>query len=35
MADANQKIVEGIEATREEDFLSGLTFFLDVYGTED
>jgi tetratricopeptide (TPR) repeat protein len=35
MADANQKIVEGIEATREEDFLSGLTAFLDVYGTED
>ena len=35
MSDANRKIVEGIEATREEDFLAGLTLFLDVYGTED
>lgn len=35
MSEANRKIVEGIEATREGDFLRGLTLFLDVYGTED
>ncbi len=35
MSEATKRIVEGIEATREEDFLRGLTLFLDVYGTED
>ncbi len=35
MSDATQKIVQGIIATRDEDYLAGLTLFLDVYGTED
>ena len=28
-------IEEAIEATKEEDYLRGLTSFIDVYGTED
>jgi tetratricopeptide (TPR) repeat protein len=32
---AISKIDEAIEATREEDYLRGLTLFLDVYGTDD
>lgn len=35
MSEANQKIAQGIIATRNEDYLQGLTLFLDVYGTED
>ena len=35
MSEANQKIIQGIAATRIEDYLQGLTLFLDVYGTED
>jgi len=35
MSEANQKIAQGIVATRGEDYLQGLTLFLDVYGTED
>lgn len=34
-SEANQKIAMGIVATRSEDYLQGLTLFLDVYGTED
>jgi len=29
------KLEEAIEATKEEDYLRGLTLFIDVYGTED
>ena len=29
------KVEEAIEATQEEDYLRGLTLFMDVYGTED
>jgi tetratricopeptide (TPR) repeat protein len=35
MTEATRKISEGIEATREEDYLRGLTLFLDVYGTDE
>lgn len=31
----NKQIAEAIEATQEEDYLRGLTIFLDTYGTED
>jgi tetratricopeptide (TPR) repeat protein len=35
MDEGTRKINEGILATREEDYLTGLTLFLDVYGTEE
>ncbi len=35
MSAATDKINDGILATRAEDYLLGLTLFLDVYGTED
>jgi tetratricopeptide (TPR) repeat protein len=35
MDEGTRKINAGIVATREEDYLQGLTLFLDVYGTED
>src|SRR6185369_12480205 len=31
----NKQIAEAIEATEEEDYLRGLTLFLDAYGTDD
>lgn len=35
MSAATSKINDGILATREEDYLRGLTLFLDIYGTEE
>jgi tetratricopeptide (TPR) repeat protein len=35
MSEFVKKINEAIRATKEEDYLRGLTVFLDVYGTED
>ncbi len=35
MDEGTRKINDGILATREEDYLQGLTLFLDVYGTEE
>ena len=35
MSEAARKITEGILCTRQEDYLQGLTQFLDVYGTEE
>lgn len=32
---ARSKIQEAINATRKEDYLRGLTLFVDVYGSED
>jgi tetratricopeptide (TPR) repeat protein len=31
----NRQITEAIEATQEEDYLRGLTLFLDTYGTDE
>jgi tetratricopeptide (TPR) repeat protein len=31
----NQQLAEAIEATKEEDYLRGLTLFLDLYGGEE
>src|SRR3954447_16686037 len=31
----NKQIAEAIEATQEEDYLRGLTIFLDTYGTDE
>jgi tetratricopeptide (TPR) repeat protein len=31
----SRKIIEGIEATQEEDFLRGLNLFLDAYGGDE
>ena len=30
-----RKLTEAIEATKEEDYLRGLTIFIDVYGADD
>lgn len=35
MANVNKQIDEGIAAVKEEDYLRGLTIFLDIYGGED